>query len=92
MKVELTVGPVSGRFTAIEDDHELGIMVYHLTDEEMEIDTTEVSPAFEGKGVGKFLVSEAVRFAREKHIKIRPMCWFVKLILNQNPNYSDVLA
>lgn len=95
MKIEHKIEDSRGRFTAFQDDerHVVGVMTYTLAGEnKISINHTEVTPAFEGKGVGHSLVGAAVRYAREKHLKIHPLCWFVKLVLTRTPEYKDVLA
>jgi len=56
------------------------------------IDHTEVSEALKGKNAGKQLVSKAVEFAREKNIKILPLCPFTAAVFRKTPDYKDVLA
>lgn len=55
------------------------------------IDHTEVQPGNEGKGYGKQMVSAAVEYAREKHIKILPLCPFAKSVFDRTPEFRDVL-
>ena len=55
------------------------------------IDHTELQPSNEGKGYGKQMVSAAVDFAREKHIKILPLCPFAKSVFDRTPEFRDVL-
>ena len=55
------------------------------------IDHTEVQPGNEGKGYGKQMVSAAVDYAREKHIKILPLCPFAKSVFDRMPEFRDVL-
>ena len=55
------------------------------------IDHTEVNPEYNGKGFGKKMVEKAVLFAREKNLKILPLCPFAKKVLDKTPAYSDVL-
>lgn len=55
------------------------------------IDHTEVNPEYNGKGFGKKMVEKAVLFAREKNLKILPLCPFAKKVLDKIPEYSDVL-
>lgn len=67
-------------------------MTYVWTGEKMIIiDHTEVSEALEGKGVGKQLVHKAVEMAREKQIKILPLCPFAKRVMSKVEAYQDVL-
>ena len=55
------------------------------------IDHTEVSPTLEGKGIGKQLVHKAVEFARERNVKIMPLCPFAKRVFDKVADYQDVL-
>ena len=55
------------------------------------IDHTEVSEALKGQGAGKKLVTAAVEFAREKNIKIIPLCPFAKSVFEKVKDYQDVL-
>lgn len=55
------------------------------------IDHTEVSSVLSGKGAGKQLVSKAVDFAREKNIKIIPLCPFAKSVFDKVQDFKDVL-
>ena len=55
------------------------------------VDHTEVNDAFEGKGFGKMMVEKAVEHAREKGIKIIPLCPFAKKIIDKTPEFQDVL-
>ncbi len=45
----------------------------------------------EGKGFGKKMVTKAVEFAREKGIKILPLCPFAKSVFDKTPEFRDVL-
>jgi len=45
----------------------------------------------EGKGLGKQLMNAAVAFAREKHIKILPLCLFAKAVFNKTPEFGVML-
>ena len=55
------------------------------------IDHTEVSEKLGGKGIGKQLVHRAVEMAREKQIKILPLCHFAKKVFDKTEDYKDVL-
>ena len=55
------------------------------------IDHTEVSEKLKGKNAGKQLLQEAVNFAREKQVKIMPLCPFAKAMFDKIPEHSDVL-
>ena len=55
------------------------------------IDHTEVNPGNNGKGYGKKMVAKAVEYAREKNIKIIPLCPFAKKVFDKTPEFRDVL-
>jgi predicted GNAT family acetyltransferase len=81
-----------GHFTASEEGVEAGRMTYSWAGEDkFIIDHTEVSPDFSGRGVGKILVMEAVKYARENNLKILPLCPFAKSVFDKTPEIQDVL-
>lgn len=55
------------------------------------IDHTEVSEELSGKGIGKKMVEKLVEMAREKHIKIMPLCPFAKNVFDKTDSFKDVL-
>lgn len=55
------------------------------------IDHTEVNPGHNGKNFGKKMVEKAVLFAREKELKILPLCPFAKKVFDKTPEFADVL-
>ena len=81
-----------GYFEAIEDGKEAGKMTYTWAgDSKFIIDHTEVSPDFNGKGVGKKLVMNAVEYARANNLKIIPLCPFAKSVFDKVEEIRDVL-
>ncbi|BDU25858.1 MULTISPECIES: GNAT family N-acetyltransferase [unclassified Flavobacterium] len=82
-----------GYFEAIEDGKEAGKMTYTWAgDSKFIIDHTEVSPDFNGKGVGKKLVLAAVDYARANNVKIIPLCPFAKSVFDKVEEIRDVLS
>ncbi len=55
------------------------------------IDHTVVNQSLKGRGIGRQLVEKAVEFAREKGIKIIPLCPFARSVLQKNDEFNDVL-
>lgn len=55
------------------------------------IDHTEVNAVLKGKGIGKQMVVKAVAFAREKGIKIVPLCPFARSVFDRMKELNDVL-
>jgi len=56
------------------------------------IDHTGVPDEWRGKGVGKALVERGVTDARDRSVKIMPLCPFAKAQIARNPDWQDVLA
>jgi predicted GNAT family acetyltransferase len=81
-----------GQIIAEIDGKEAGIMEYTWAGEDkFIIDHTEVHPEFNGTGVGKKLVLEAVDYARNKNVKIMPLCPFAKSVFDRTEAFQDVL-
>lgn len=56
------------------------------------IDHTEVDDSLRGQKVGDSLLAEAVKYAREKGLKIFATCPFALRKLTDNPEYADVFG
>ena len=81
-----------GYFEAIEEGNEAGKMTYTWAgDSKFIIDHTEVSPDFNGKGVGKKLLMAAVEYARTNNLKIIPLCPFAKSVFDKVEEINDVI-
>lgn len=79
-------------FIALEGDQQAGVLDYTMENENrLVIEHTEVSPEFEGKGLGKKLVLETVAFARQKNLKIKPVCSYAQTVFDRTEEIRDVL-
>ena len=58
----------------------------------MAINHTEVNEQYNGQGIGKMMVMQAVAYARENGFKIIPVCPFVKKVFEKVTDIQDVLA
>ena len=56
------------------------------------IDHTGVPDEWRGMGVGKALVERGVLDARERGIRIIPLCPFAKAQIDKHPEWQDVLG
>jgi predicted GNAT family acetyltransferase len=56
------------------------------------IDHTAVPDALRGQGIGDRLVATAVEDARERGLKIFPLCPFAAAQFRRHPEYADVLS
>jgi hypothetical protein len=80
-----------GKFYIEQNGTVLAEMTYVWAGNKIIIDHTEVSDTLAGKGIGKQLVHKAVEFAREKNLKIMPLCPFAKAVFDKVEAYNDVL-
>lgn len=55
------------------------------------IDHTEIDVSLRGKNIGKQLVHHAVLFARQKRLKILPLCPFARAVFTKTSAYEDVI-
>lgn len=82
----------NGMFYVEQEGKVLAQMTYVWTGaERIIIDHTEVDDALRGQSAGKQLVAKAVEFAREKSLKIIPLCPFAKSVFDKVTEYRDVL-
>lgn len=82
-----------GVFYVEKDGKREADMTYVYKDSHtIDIDHTEVKESLQGKGVGSQLVDEAVRFMRQKDLKVVPTCPYVKSVFEKKQaEYQDVI-
>jgi len=91
-EVQLKINDKNGAFYIEIDGKQEALMTFVFAgDDKIIIDHTEVNPGNNGKGFGKKMVTKAVEFAREKGIKIIPLCPFAKSVFDKTPEFRDVL-
>ena len=91
-EVQLKINDKNGAFYIEIDGKQEALMTFVFAGEDkIIIDHTEVNEGNNGKGFGKKMVAKAVEFAREKGIKIIPLCPFAKSVFDKTPEYADVL-
>ena len=90
--IGLELNGSKGYFYVSVDGKQEGKMTFVFAgNDKIIIDHTEVNPGNNGKGYGKMMVEKAVEFAREKNIKIIPLCPFAKSVFDKTPTFKDVL-
>lgn len=81
-----------GRFEIYENGVFAGEMTFTWAgSDKIIIDHTGVENEFKGKGYGRQLLAQAVTYAREKSIKIIPLCSFVKTRFDKDASINDVM-
>ena len=90
--VNIEFNEKNGNFNITTEGRKVALMTFVFAGHnKIIIDHNEVSPSFNGKGLGKKLVEKAVEVAREKKWKIIPLCPFAKKTFDRNPQFNDVL-
>jgi len=81
-----------GEFYIGENDQHLAEMVYTWAGENVFIiEHTDVDDSLRGQGIGNKLLDCAVAWAREKKVKIIPLCPFAKSVFDKDSSIHDVL-
>ena len=92
MEIKITEDQTKGSAVAKENEVIAGKMTYSIASANfIIIDHTEVDPSFKGKGVGKQLLYKIVEMARERSIKILPLCPFANAMFQKLTDIQDVL-
>ena len=80
-----------GAFVITDAGEQLGEMVLAIIDNDLVVYHTEVSPKAEGKGLAKILLNAMVAYAREKGLKVIPLCPYVHAQFKRHPaDFEDV--
>ena len=92
MDIHQKGGEEKGYFEAEKEGRSAGQMHYTWAGtDRIIIDHTEVADEFRGEGVGNQLLHKLVDFARNKQIKVIPLCPFAKSVFDKEPDLRDVL-
>jgi uncharacterized protein len=92
MEIKQTDNQQKGLFFIEQEGKVVAEMTYvWVGQDRIIIDHTEVSESLKGLGAGKQMLTKAVDFAREKRIKIIPLCPFAKSVFDKVSEFKDVL-
>ena len=70
----------------------LAVLAYVLDGDRLALVHTEVPRSVEGRGVGGALVKFALDDARNRGLRVLPMCAFVKAYIARHPAYAPLVA
>ena len=92
MKIQHQETGSKGEVFVEQENERVAEMTYSWAgDDKFIIDHTDVSDSLRGQGVGRHLLDAAVNFAREKNVKIIPLCPFAKSVFDKDESIRDVL-
>jgi predicted GNAT family acetyltransferase len=79
------------RFEADLGDGSFGVAEYKLIHGKIVFTHTAVPPAHEGQGIGTSLIRFALKFARERGLKVIPLCPFFADYIKKHAEEQDLL-
>lgn len=93
MEVKIEEEKHRGRAYVQLSDTEFAEMTYNYArNSKMIIEHTEVHDDLRGEGIGKEMLKEIVKIARQKGLRIIPICPFAKAQFQKDPSIRDVVA
>ena len=87
-EISVVENPAQSRFEAQWDGH-LAVADYRVEGDRMVFTHTEVPPAFRGRGIAEKLVLAGFHAARERKLKIVPLCSYVAVLLQRHSEFAD---
>ena len=88
--VDVRNNEAEGRFQ-VEQDGQVAFAEYRLLASGILFPHTLVPQALEGRGIGGALAREALGFARERGLKVMPVCTFIAGYIARHPEHHDLV-
>jgi predicted GNAT family acetyltransferase len=81
-----------GVITLNKETAEVGRLTYTVFPEENKliISFVLVHREFEGRGMGKYLVEEAIKYARDNNWKVYPHCSYARAVMSRMNDVEDI--
>lgn len=83
--------PEQNRYELRLDGRLIGLAAYRRRDGRIAFTHTEVDEECSGRGFGTQLVLAALDDARRQHLDVIPLCPFVAHLIDEHPEYRDLL-
>jgi uncharacterized protein len=90
--VEIVDRPEQARFVATVNGEIAGFATYRLRGDVITFIHTEVAPAYGGHGLGTRLVVHALDDARQRGLRVRPLCPLFAKFIREHAEYQDLLV
>lgn len=92
IEVKINRNEQRGELILFVNDEHSGEMTFIFKEKNViSVNHTGVHPELKGKGYGKYLMEELVKFARENNLKIIPVCPYVTKVIKKTPEFQDLL-
>ena len=88
-KLEVIHNPDKNRFETWID-HQLSKLDYLLDEDTMVMTHVGVYPEHRGQGVAGKLTEVALEYAKEKSLRVVPMCPYIATYMRRNPGYFEL--
>lgn len=74
-----------GEFCYFENEVKMGKLRYrYIKDDVIDVFSTKVDEAFQGKGIAGQLYLAVIEFAKEHQLKIKPSCSYIDVKMQRN--------
>ncbi|MCY4779433.1 GNAT family N-acetyltransferase [Sphingobacterium sp. UT-1RO-CII-1] len=77
---------------ALNDEVQIGKLVYKIEDGFLIITHTEVEPYYRGNKIAEDLVLATIDQAQNQTLKIKPECSFAAIVFDRYPEHAELLA
>ena len=92
MDTEVRNAQDRSRYELVIDGTVVGVADYRIDGEVVVFPHTEIATSHRGRGLGDVLVRAALEDVRTTGRTVVPQCWFVRELIEANPEYADLLA
>jgi predicted GNAT family acetyltransferase len=89
--VEVDDAPDRSRFEITVDTRPAGFLEYRLLPGVIVFEHTEIHGDFQGRGLAGRLAAGALDTARERGLRIRPVCEYLAGYVQRNPQYAALV-
>jgi uncharacterized protein len=91
VKVRTKDNPKRGRFELYCEEDLVGYATYSVSDGVMTVPYTEVQKRLRGRGLASALVRNVLDIARDRGLKVLPLCPFVTSYIADHPDYLPLV-
>ena len=92
MRITVVDLPDLARLELRIENEVVGWASYHVADGAMTLPYTEVDPSRHGQGLDTILVCGVLTAARQRQLRVRPYCPFVRHVLLTHPADLDLVS